>query len=1036
MQTAREQPLNVLVVHGDVPPPDRDACSLRLFRVVELLAAEGHRVTFLARGGFGQERNSAMLLRMGVAEVIPFDIERFAEFRPQTGVRYNIAPIDLEALLRRGRFDVAWLSLYDVAEQYTPLLRELSPATRIVVDSTDVHWVREHRGALLDGDARAISAAERTRERERAVYAAADALVAVSDVDADAMRELAPDVPVGVVSLVHSFPSVSADPEGREGLLFVGNFHHIPNVDAVTDFCASTWPLVRRRLPGVQLTLVGTGPPAEVQALAAPDVAVTGWVPSVDPYLDRARISIAPLRYGAGVKGKIGEAIAAGVPVVTTTIGAEGMGFVDGEHVLVADEPEAFADAIVRLYHDEDLWRRLASQAPVHAAARLGPEAARAAIRGVLAGAAPARWQAPAGAEWLREVLSAYAQEFAPGDAATLLLTVPPGDPQAPAAAYERVVASLAQAGLDPDAMADIEITAWDERVPLPGRTAVFDAPDAVGRDRGVSVRRRHEARVALAVQTCTHVPTVAAQLQSLQRLGLGPDVELVIVARTVDAEMAELLADGHGARLVRCDGPPGRAITQSLALEASTAPVLVTLGPLALPQPGFLEPLVDAVAAGASLAGAVIDGAHGLRVAGDGSLWPRAGDEPGTIDALALDCLAARREVWTQAPPVLSAREGHPEHQLARWAIAHGRLAAPGAAVVRRADAGPVSAIICTRNRAEELPDAVALLAAHGVTSGGGEVIIVDNGSTDATAEVAARLAASHPGVRVVLEEQAGLSHARNAGAAAARNELLCYLDDDARPAPGWRESMAWALTRPGVAAAGGPICALWPPERTEGWPAPGLEGLLSVLDGGDRERVLVPPEIAYGANWAIRASALRAAGGFDAHLGYSPDVRIGSEEVAVAWRLHLRGIGSTIYAPGAAVGHRISEDRLRDSYLVERAFAVGIEHAHLRAEREGLGHDRMLAEASQAAAAVLRVPGLEGDLTLEEAFARTQQAPIPVPSRTTASEALGLLAATVLLLGEREVAVEGLHLRLRPEHLRGVLGAVGEAGAVAEAA
>ncbi|HZU40278.1 MAG TPA: glycosyltransferase [Solirubrobacteraceae bacterium] len=927
--------LKLLVVHSELPHPDRDACSLRLFRIVELLAADGHHITFLGRGGLRQERYAAMLLALGVEVVHPVDPERLGALRGWRPSQWSIPMLDVPDLLERGAFDVAWLSLYDVAEQYLPLIRRHAPGTRVIVDSSDIQWVRQHRGAELAGDAEALAAAERTRERERAVYSAADLNVAISPADAQATRELAPDVPLAVVSMAQSFAPVSVERAGRAGVVFVGNFHHAPNVDAVLHFHHAIWPEIRAALPDAHLTLVGTAPPPEVEALAAGDVTVTGWVPSVAPYLERALVSVAPLRYGAGVKGKIAEAIAAGLPVVTTAIGAEGMELLDGEHALVADEPAAFARAVIALHEDAELWSRIARQAPPHLDAVMGSAVARAGLREALRAVAPPSADAPPS---------------------------------------------------------------------LPGRPT------------------RRRAEVAVAIHPAIDAPTLAHQLSRVNAALAGEAVDLLVIAAGHDGATAQTLAAAHGGRLLRCTEHRGRAEFIELALEATRAPVLVTLGTLALPRPGFLAPLVRAVSGGASFAGPLLDGAAGLRVAADGSLWPRD-PERHELDALPLDCLAASRETWCAAPLRLSPREGHIEHQLAQWAASRGALAVCPEATVERVDAGPVSVVICTRDRAQELPDAVALLVACGATKGRGEVIIVDNGSTDATPELAAELAAAHPGVRVVREERAGLSHARNAGARAASNDQICYLDDDARPAPGWRSSLAWALRLHGVASAGGPICGLWPAARPEGWPPPGLEGTLSILDAGDSIRALDPPEIIYGANWAIRRDALAATGGFDSHLGYSPEVRIGGEEVAIAWRLYLRRLGITLYLPEAAVGHRIDEGRLHDGFVVERMFKVGIEHAHLRAEREGKGQARMLAEADQAAGQLLRLVALEGEMSLEEALARVQGAPLPLRDRATASEALGLLGATVLLLGEHEVEIHELRLRLRPEHLRGLL-------------
>jgi glycosyltransferase involved in cell wall biosynthesis/GT2 family glycosyltransferase len=1020
--------LNVLVVHGDVPPPDRDACSLRLLRIVEQMIAEGHRVTFLARGGGDQFHNSARLLQMGVAEVFPLDAVRLGERFPERGWRWTIETLDLKWLLDRGNFDVAWLSLYDIAEQYTPLIRRHSPNTKIVVDSSDIQWIREHRGATLAGDPVAIAAAERTRERERAVYGAADVNVAISEVDAQATRELAPDAPVQIVSLVEDFPPVVADRSQRSGLLFVGNFWHAPNVDAVTAFHRDTWPLIRAAVPGMHLTIAGSAPPEEILALAADDVTVTGWVPELESYMAQALISIAPLRFGAGIKGKIVQAIAAGLPVVTTTIGTEGMDLIDGEHLLVADDPADFAAAVARLHADEQLWHHLASEGPKPLAARMGPEAARAGVRRSLRAACPVRWQAAADAEWLGELLTTFARDHVAGDPITLTLTVPADDPDAPQAAFERVIALAAEHAIDLDHTADIQIAPWvPGTAPLP-QTVMLDgaqgaAPDAAPVSPVRGRRGAPRPKVAIALQGALDPAHLHAQLELLGPAVAGHDAEIVIIAFGHNAATSKMLAAQSGARIIRTDKHPGRELSQRLAIEATSAPVLITLGSMTLPQPGLVGPMLEAVAGNTSFAGASVDAQHGLHVADDGSLWPLRAGDPRPVTALPFDCLAATREIWEEAPLSLPMREGHPERQLAEWALDHGPLAVHPSARVSRIESGPVSVIICTRDRAEELPDAIALLAAHGATVNGNEVLIVDNGSTDATPEIARELAVRYPGVRVIYEPKPGLSHARNAGAHAAVNDSLCYLDDDARPAPGWRQSIAWGLRATNIVAAGGPIAALWPAEREPGWPAPGLEGALSVLDAGDMTRALTPPEIVYGANWAIRKEALMAVGGFDGHLGYAPDVKIGSEEVAVAWRLHLRGLGATLYLPGAAVGHRISPDRLNDDFLVHRMFGVGIEHAHLRLEREGRGHQRLLSEAEGAAAQLLATVALSGDMELEEALARVKGSDVPVADRTRAAEALGLLSASVLLLEERTIEAGELRLRLRPEHLRGVL-------------
>ena len=143
-------------------------------------------------------------------------------------------------------------------------------------------------------------------------------------------------------------------------ILFVGDFRHAPNADAVLFFYRHVLPLVRRSLRDVAVTIVGDAPPREVRALSSADITVTGWVPDVEPYLTTHCISIAPLRFGAGLKGKIVEAMATGLPVVTTPVGAEGMELVHGSTALIAESPEAFARAVIQLSdrykHEDNFW--------------------------------------------------------------------------------------------------------------------------------------------------------------------------------------------------------------------------------------------------------------------------------------------------------------------------------------------------------------------------------------------------------------------------------------------------------------------------------------------------------------------------------------------------------------------------------------------------------------------------------------------------------------------------------------------------------
>jgi glycosyltransferase involved in cell wall biosynthesis len=152
-------------------------------------------------------------------------------------------------------------------------------------------------------------------------------------------------------------------------------------------------PLIWRQVPAATLTIVGDSPPAAVRALACDRIQVTGYVPEVLPYLRSSRVSVAPVRYGGGMKGKIGEAMAAGLPVVTTSAGIEGFGLTPGREVLVADTPQGFASAAVTLLRDPVAYETIRRAGFKFIADRFSPEAVEARLLCFVAEAAttPAR---------------------------------------------------------------------------------------------------------------------------------------------------------------------------------------------------------------------------------------------------------------------------------------------------------------------------------------------------------------------------------------------------------------------------------------------------------------------------------------------------------------------------------------------------------------------------------------------------------------------------------------------------------------------
>lgn len=329
--------MKVLAVSYGIPRPDQSSGELRFFTLLSLLA-RSHEVSF-----YSEDQQS-----------LP-EPDAAADRLRQLGIRIERG--NFEQVLRRTSFDVVFFEFYFVAEDLLDLVRAWQPGARIVVDSVDVHFHRLRSKARLTGLSADQNHAETVRDSELSVYSKADLVLTVSKEDRRILHDEGLESDIDVIPNIHVMhPLVSHHWSDRLELIFIGSYKWPPNIDSMIYFCQDVLPILRQRIPRLRLRIVGSAPTDEVKALASEDVAVVGFVPETTSYLFSSDISIAPLRYGGGIKGKIGEALAHGLPVVTTSIGAEGFGFQVGKDILVGDTPQAFAEAIATLWHDRDLY--------------------------------------------------------------------------------------------------------------------------------------------------------------------------------------------------------------------------------------------------------------------------------------------------------------------------------------------------------------------------------------------------------------------------------------------------------------------------------------------------------------------------------------------------------------------------------------------------------------------------------------------------------------------------------------------------------
>jgi len=366
----------VLVLDPFPPMYDRAGGCARTLEMEKSLRALGHSVVHEATAGAPERA-------------------RYARHMSRWGIRlHGDDPAEPSALVDGGTvnrpryaddaFDHVIVGPWENAEILIPVIRQHFPRASISVDTCDLHFLREERAAAHAPDVLADR-----RARELATYAAADSVIAVSEAEAEILTELLPSARVLVIGTAHDVPASAPAFEDRDGVCFIGNTNHPPNEEAARWLVSTVWPLVLESVPGARLKLVGNDPRGVYDTLTGEGVDAVGWVESTAAVLDSCRVSVAPLVSGAGIKIKIAEAMARGVPVVTTGIGAEGLCLDGSGAVLVGETAAELAAHTIRLLRDGAHWERTSEAAVQHAGEHFSEERMRAALSSLLDTAAP-----------------------------------------------------------------------------------------------------------------------------------------------------------------------------------------------------------------------------------------------------------------------------------------------------------------------------------------------------------------------------------------------------------------------------------------------------------------------------------------------------------------------------------------------------------------------------------------------------------------------------------------------------------------------
>ncbi|MDX1977642.1 MAG: glycosyltransferase [Pseudanabaenaceae cyanobacterium bins.68] len=331
----------ILIIDTLVPAHDKESGALRLFQIMGILLNLGYRLIFLPDQGHEQEPYTSELEEMGI-EVLYFTYKQ-QDWRDRLVKRLDL-------------IHLAWVCRPELCEKYFPIL-QTKPEIKLIYDTIDLHFLRLKRAEQLNPSQ--PQPWQRIQALEFHFAQTADLTVVVTPVEQEILLQAQAQA-VQVIPNIHQIYQGQIPPfSDRQGILFIGGYYHQPNVDAVLWLCEEIMPLVWQTHPEISLTLLGSNPPGVVKALESDRVSVPGYIPQVEPYFLNHRVFVAPLRFGAGMKGKIGQSLSYGLPTITTTIGAEGMGLCDQENVLIAEDSQAIAEAIEQLYFDPYLWQKL-----------------------------------------------------------------------------------------------------------------------------------------------------------------------------------------------------------------------------------------------------------------------------------------------------------------------------------------------------------------------------------------------------------------------------------------------------------------------------------------------------------------------------------------------------------------------------------------------------------------------------------------------------------------------------------------------------
>ncbi|HNG34956.1 MAG TPA: glycosyltransferase [Nitrosomonas sp.] len=336
----------ILLIEHSVPRPDQDAGSMMIYNFIKVFIEMGYGVTFYPVDLAYDPVYTPRLIELKVRCLN----------KPQVNaLEHHLAAID-----RSYDFVLSCRPVY--TEALIPIIKKYCTTAHFIYETHDLHFIRLQRQAEVEHNREMLAHSSFLKAMELNIAAEADCTIVVSHKEKEILLQENPNLYIEVIPVVSEVFGRKSDFTQRNDLVFIGNYEHRPNVDAVLYFVQDIFPHVLKKIPTIKFFIVGSNPPQEITALSSSNIVVLGFVPDITDLMNQIRISINPLRFGAGIKGKLITCMSYGIPCIGTGIAAEGMSLTHEKNILIADTPSAFSDCIINLYSNPILWEQLSNE--------------------------------------------------------------------------------------------------------------------------------------------------------------------------------------------------------------------------------------------------------------------------------------------------------------------------------------------------------------------------------------------------------------------------------------------------------------------------------------------------------------------------------------------------------------------------------------------------------------------------------------------------------------------------------------------------